>query len=100
MIQALKENWRQFKRGKPGERFEERYRRKQGAGRGKLHGPLMMAAGVLLLVAGLILIPAPGPGALIVVAGAALIAQESLAAARFLDRAEMRLRDVIGRRRP
>ena len=50
---------------------------------------LAILAGALLSVVGIILMPAPGPGFLVVIAGASLIAQESLVAAKLLDRAEL-----------
>ena len=38
---------------------------------------------------------APGPGILVLVLGAAMVAQESLPVARFLDAAEVRIRRAI-----
>jgi hypothetical protein len=46
-------------------------------------------------VVGLILLVIPGPGSVLIVVGAALLAQESLATARLLDSAEMHLRRLI-----
>ena len=54
-----------------------------------------MTAGVSLVVVGLVLVPAPGPGWLVVFAGAGLLAQESLALARSLDAMELRVRSWI-----
>ncbi len=52
------------------------------------------------MAAGLFFLPAPGPGFLILFAGAALLAEESLTAARALDWTEVRLRRLAkwGRR--
>ncbi|HEX8299147.1 MAG TPA: PGPGW domain-containing protein, partial [Rubricoccaceae bacterium] len=47
-----------------------------------------------VLAAGVFLLPAPGPGFLVVALGAALVAQESLAAARAADKTEVWLRGV------
>jgi uncharacterized protein (TIGR02611 family) len=98
MIQASRKIWRQLIDGKPGSRFQERYLRRRQTSRGRVQKGLAIVAGALLVVVGIILLPAPGPGVLIVLAGATLIAQESLAAARVLDRFEVRLRNAIRRR--
>jgi hypothetical protein len=94
MLKTLKKNWCEFKLGKPGQRFQSRYRRKRGRIRNVILGWSVMLMGAVLVVAGLFFLPAPGPGALILLAGAGLMAQESLAVARLLDRSELRLRYV------
>ena len=48
--------------------------------------------GVAIIVPGIIMIPAPGPGAVIVILGLALIADEYRPVAIFLDRSELGLR--------
>ena len=76
----------------PGRRFQERYRRKH-AEKGsawKRYG--FVCAGILLTVLGVFFLAVPGPGIPILAVGLALIAQESAAMARWLDRAELRLR--------
>jgi hypothetical protein len=55
--------------------------------------------GVAVLVAGAAMLVAPGPGILVFVLGAALVAEESLWVARLLDRAELGIRRVISRLR-
>nr|WP_241696186.1 PGPGW domain-containing protein [Solimonas terrae] len=59
--------------------------------------PLRLAAGVAVLAAGLILVPAPGPGLLVVAVGAALLAGESASVATWLDHGELRVRRWLGR---
>ena len=98
MIQASRKLWRRLIDGKPGSRFQERYLRRRQTPSGRLRKCLVIVAGALLVIVGIILLPAPGPGALIMLAGATLIAQESLAAARVLDRVELRLRGVFRRK--
>jgi len=92
MLQRLKKNWRELKAGIPGERFQKRYRQKQRSPAGWLHRFLFLAGGMLVMAAGLFFLPAPGPGFVILLIGAGLLAEESLAAARALDWTEIRLR--------
>jgi hypothetical protein len=46
------------------------------------------------MAVGLFLMPAPGPGTIVLLLGAAIAAQESLRVARVMDWAEVRLRGV------
>jgi hypothetical protein len=45
-----------------------------------------------MFLAGIVLMPATGPGFLVVFVGAAMLAEESVIAARALDSAELKLR--------
>lgn len=45
-----------------------------------------------IIVAGVVLLPAPGPGTLVIVFGTALLAEESLLVAKLLDACEIRAR--------
>lgn len=88
MIEALKKRWAYLREGAPGERFQRYYRhRQQHRSSGALR-LLLLGGGILLIMIGIVLMPAPGPGTLIVAVGAALLAGESAKVARFLDRAE------------
>ena len=58
----------------------------------------MVVLGVLILLAGIVLLPLPGPGMLVVAAGALLMAEGSRAVAGLLDAIEVRVRSLIGRR--
>ncbi|MBK8182615.1 MAG: hypothetical protein IPK63_06775 [Candidatus Competibacteraceae bacterium] len=49
----------------------------------------------MIMGAGIFFLPAPGPGFLILLIGAMLIAEESFMAARFLDWADLRIRRWI-----
>jgi len=98
MIERIKKyarrHWREFSKGRPGKRFQDRYHRRQKYG----HGPLgvrkilNLTLGVVLVAASAVggLLPALGWGTAII--GFALIAGEFLPAARILDWAEVRLR--------
>ena len=54
-----------------------------------------MTAGVLIALFGLVMLPAPGPGMIVVLIGASLIAEESRFAARGLDWSEVRGRRAV-----
>jgi uncharacterized protein (TIGR02611 family) len=95
--QRTRENWRDFKEATPGRRFQDRYRRRRNQGHSLISKVLSLVAGVVLFVIGFILLPAPGPGFLVIFLGAGMIGEESKLAARALDRAELRLYSV-GRR--
>jgi uncharacterized protein (TIGR02611 family) len=94
MIERAKENWRRFKQSKPGRRFQDHHHRcQQGYGsRSYLRGLFGIAWGLLVVVGGVIAVPAPGPGWLIILLGLGVIAGESLSFARSMDWIEVRLR--------
>lgn len=80
-------------RDPPGERFTRRHARLRASRSAASPIRLLrLAAGVLLCVIGVVLMPLPGPGALIAIGGAALMAGESRRVARGLDRSELWLR--------
>ena len=97
MLEALKNGWRQFRSDPPGERFKAAFRRRQRSPRGPAHKLVAIGGGSMLVAAGVFFLPAPGPGSVILVIGAVLIAQESCAAARFFDGAEVRARKLAER---
>ena len=98
MIESLKRyawrQWRSFSRGRPGKRFQERYRRRQESGHGRwgVRRIFNLTLGILIVAVSAVggLLPGPGWGTAII--GFALIAGEFLPAARLLDWAELRLR--------
>lgn len=87
-LQQLKNDWHDLENDPPGKRFQNRYKRKHDEGGGK-RKPLMLVAGVLLVAVGIFLMPAPGPGFIVVLLGGALLSEESLYVARALDRMEV-----------
>jgi uncharacterized membrane protein HdeD (DUF308 family) len=101
VIDGLKTRWRELRQGEPGRRFRARYERRHAKRRhagGRKWAVIF--AGALILVAGIVLLPLPGPGMLVVALGALLVAEESLTVARMLDALEVRGRAFISRWRP
>jgi uncharacterized protein (TIGR02611 family) len=94
IVQALKNTWEHLLSGPPGQRFQLQYRRRQQARRSPLARIFFIGSGIVIIAAGVFLLPAPGPGSVIVLLGGVFIAQESEVAARALDWAEVRLRRV------
>lgn len=83
----------ELKRGEPGRRFQSRYERANQSG--GLRKWAVIIGGMLLIAAGIVFLPLPGPGLLIIAFGAFLMAEESRAAARALDWIELRVRSVF-----
>ena len=104
MIGKAKEgwqHWQRFKRFEPGHRFQTRYhrrRRRRDQGQTSKYGRIFnLVGGLVLIVAGLVFLPTPGPSYIIIVLGLWMLAGEFLVLARFFDRAEVSLRK-LGRR--
>ena len=94
MFDKLRRYWRQLKAGRPGKRFQVQYEAQQKSRRPAWARPVWIAGGTVLIAVGVVALPAPGPGILVIAFGAALIARESRIAARVLDWIELRLREV------
>jgi uncharacterized protein (TIGR02611 family) len=93
MIERAKKHWREFNESKPGQRFQDRYRRRQQDAPGHvLKRVSLILLGAVITLGSLFLAPLPGPGFATVFLGLAILAGELLPAARFLDWAEVRLR--------
>jgi hypothetical protein len=93
MFASLKQRLEEFAKDEPGTRFQDRYHRIHAGGRNIVHKAFFITLGAFVIGAGIFFLPAPGPGMLIIAFGAALIAQESLALARLMDRAELKGRE-------
>lgn len=96
---GLREAWREFRHAAPGQRFAERYERLNHGDRGVAGRVLLIAVGVVLVAVGIVFMPLPGPGFVPVLIGFALLAGESRRFAAWLDRAELRVREWLRRRR-
>lgn len=94
MLQGLKKHWQDLKRGQPGKRFQDHYKKRHESGTSVWHKVLFLGGGALIVAAGIFFLPAPGPGFIIIFLGGGLMAQESMRAARVLDWLEVKLRAV------
>lgn len=92
----MKQRWQDFKKREPGKRFQEIHdnKRKGEKDKSPVMRHLRMAAGVLVTLVGVFLLPMPGPGTIVLVLGLAVMAGESVTVAKFLDWLEVRLRAV------
>jgi hypothetical protein len=92
MFAGLGKYWRQLSGGTPGRRFQEHYLAHERSPHGKAGRLLRLAAGVAIIMVGIIALPAPGPGLLVIAVGAGILARESAGVARGLDWLEVNLR--------
>lgn len=97
MLGRLRKQWRDLRKGKPGRRFQNRYYGRKEQRSNPFTKLLYLVIGTLLTLAGIVLLPAPGPGFLVILVGAAMLAQESLLVARVCDWAEVKARSLLGR---
>jgi hypothetical protein len=81
--------WQHFKDMPSGRRFQTRHRLRRAQKGGLLRKIVFTTAGSLLILVGMTMLVLPGPGLLAILLGAALIAEESVIAARLLDRADV-----------
>lgn len=95
MFDGLKRYWKELKRGTPGKRFQQQYKKSHESGGNPLRKALFLGSGALVITAGIFFLPAPGPGWAIIFIGGGLMAQESKTAAKVLDWTELRIRAVV-----
>lgn len=91
MMQRLGERWQEFRRSRPGRRFQELHDRQEADGGGQpgWRKVLIVLLGGALVAGGLFLLPLPGPGMLIIVLGLALLSVVVPQLAPILDRGEL-----------
>jgi uncharacterized protein (TIGR02611 family) len=91
------EEWRRFlKYSAPGQRFKDRYcRRQSGRDRSMLRRACYVAFGVTIAIGSLLLAPLPGPGWGTFFVGLGIVSGEVAHAAYLLDWAEVRLREAL-----
>ena len=92
MVERIRREWRVFAGEAPGERFERHYERKRQDDRTLAGRVMWISAGILFVLAGIVMLFTPGPGLLAIGFGVTCFAQESRRVARGCDRAEMRIR--------
>jgi uncharacterized protein (TIGR02611 family) len=98
VVTQFRKLWDEFKAAPSGERFQQLHRRRE-ARRSALLRSTFLILGLVVMAAGLFLMPAPGPGTVIFILGAAIAAQESERVARAMDWGELRLRQAARRAR-
>ena len=87
MFDWLRAHFRALLASRSGTRFRRQHRRRQA--RPHLARTVFaIVGGVLLILLGIVMLVTPGPGLLVMVIGAALIAGESLLVASALDRVD------------
>ncbi|HSE68883.1 MAG TPA: PGPGW domain-containing protein [Gemmatimonadales bacterium] len=91
----MKSAWRRLKEAEPGHRFKREHEHHRGGKRGRSARIFSVALGLLIVAIGIVGLPAPGPGTLVIALGGALLARESHAVARAMDWAEVQLRRVL-----
>ena len=92
---GLKDDWQQFRSAKPGRRFIEQFETNQQERASKWIRLALITLGAVVVLIGLVALPAPGPGMLIVTAGLALLARESRWIAERLDVVEVKVRRLV-----
>lgn len=94
MWSALWTRWSKFLDSKPGRRFQDRYhRRRESAYRvSSFTGYANAVGGLVVVLLGIVFIPVPGPGWVVLFLGLGLLSGDYLPLARVLDRAEFRVR--------
>lgn len=96
MLKSLKRQWRELRKGRPGQRFRAQFEqnKRATAGKSRLRRCLPIFAGAGLLIVGIFLCLIPGPGVPFIVLGAGLLAKRFRAVASALDWLEVRLRQM------
>ncbi len=95
MFTDLKRSWNRLKNAPPGKRFCQQYEANQREARPAWAKPVWILLGVAITAGGVVALPAPGPGFLIIGLGLAFLARESKHAARAADWLEVKGRAIL-----
>ena len=95
LFEDLKRTWHRLRHAQPGNRFQDYHRVHQARMRTHASRLLSIVVGIAVITVGIVALPAPGPGSLIIAIGATFVARESLVVARLLDWLEVRLRAML-----
>jgi hypothetical protein len=91
------QEWRRFKESPAGRRFLDRFRRKHTVGGDRRwRRPLYIGGGAIVFFVGVLIkaIPFVPGGAVVMALGLSMVSRESRTAAQWLDRVELRLRNL------
>src|SRR4026207_773021 len=99
VLKSMKSAWHRLKEAESGHRFQQEYEHHEGRRRSRFSRVLSVGVGLLIVAIGIVGLPAPGPGFLIIALGGALLARESRAVARAMDWLGGRLRRQAHRAR-
>jgi hypothetical protein len=91
MLKTLKQHWHIFKKAPTGQRFERYYESRHNTPRGLVKKILLISMGAVVVLVGIFFLAVPGPGLVVLLIGAILIARESLFVSRLFDRIEPRV---------
>ena len=91
----LRESWAEFSKPPVGQRFTTHYHNRDGGKLVWFKKPFFILTGCLMIAAGLLMLIAPGPGLVALALGAALLAQESLWIAKFMDGCDLHGRRLV-----
>jgi len=91
----VRQRWRALKSAPAGQRFQQRFHARRLVRKRGFSRAVAIFGGLAVLLAGAVMLVAPGPGILVFAMGAALLAEESLWMARLLDSSELRIRNLI-----
>lgn len=92
MLASVRREIELLKKSRPGRRFQDRHdraKRKRSSLAGKV---ARVGAGLAIVAAGVLLMPAPGPGWLIFILGLSLVGSDVAVVARGMDWAEVQVR--------
>src|SRR5262245_804730 len=92
MFSALKRELRTLKHAPPGERFTRAYESRNDEDRPLWQRLVSLGIAGVVVVVGVIALPAPGPGTLVLIVGFGLVAREIAPVASALDASEVVLR--------
>lgn len=96
MFEGIRKHFHKLLDDEPGERFQKQFhRRHKHRDHPILDKLLFIGGGIIVIAAGILGLPLPGPGTLIIIIGFGLLAQESLRLSKFLDWLEVEVRQIM-----
>ena len=97
VVESTKEAVHEIERAPPGRRFQTLYRKRRQSAHGGMKNGAFVAAGLVVVGAGIATYPIPVvPSEPVILVGLAILAQGSMIGARLFDGAELRIRRHFG----